>query len=134
VREDQVIRAGVSDVGLLEPEEYASLTTAGLLLACKRSDVKIGDFERAYRDRLLATAENDTILLAGTVSLDVVGRFLPVLRTLVGDRVYDVRAAYMFCRSLGMHRLNEVTAWRSGGRLMNDVEAARACSEWMGKA
>jgi oligoribonuclease len=77
--------------------------------------------------------EERTVLAGSTVSFDL--EFLrctmPTLASRLSHRVYDVSAVKLFCRSLGMPKLPKQEAHRATADVLESIEHAKACAEWL---
>ena len=72
--------------------------------------------------------------LAGrTVHFDLgfIRHHMPRLAARLSHRVYDVSAICLFCESLGMPRLKKGEAHRASEDVLESVEHARRCAEWL---
>jgi oligoribonuclease len=128
-------------LGLPSEMDAAALemhTRSGLLDECGRSSYELGAAEQDVLAlvpelSLPQEAEDRTTLAGASVHFDLgfLRRHMPDLAKHLSHRVYDVSAIKLFCKSLGMPKLERANAHRALPDVQESIAHARACVAWV---
>ncbi len=132
-----VLRYNADANGALDPFVHEMHTKNGLLAECATGRY---DYVRIEEELLALVPEvddpNEKPVLAGS-SVHFDHEFLkaefPKFAARLSHRHYDVSAVKLFCRSLGMPKLPRAEAHRAKDDVLESVEHARLCAEWLAK-
>lgn len=132
---------GISTVVALDPSVDLSPfivdmhTKTGLLAACRESFVSIADVEQVLIELVpeASSRENLTTCAGSSVHFDLgfIRAHMPTLAKRLSHRVYDVSAVKLFCRSIGMPKIEPANAHRANDDVHESIAHARACREWL---
>lgn len=112
---------------------------SGLWERCRKSELTKWDVEKQLAAAIGPAPEKygDYPILAGnSVWFDrgFMHNHLPFVETLFHHRHYDVSSIKMFCRQLGMPHLHAAEAHTAMADILESVDHARACHEWVQNA
>ena len=82
--------------------------------------------EAEYEERTIIAGAS-----VGPFDLQFLRNVMPTLAGRLGHRAYDVSAIKLFCRSLGMPKLPRADAHRAAADVLESIEHARLCVEWL---
>jgi oligoribonuclease len=121
------------------PEARAMHARSGLLAECGRSTTTVREVEDYLLTLVHGEPErgDDRATLAGsTVDFDLgfLRAYAPRFAARVSYRCYDVSAVKLFCESLGMPRIPKAQAHRATADILESVQHAERCVEWLSKS
>jgi len=110
-------------------------TNSGLFDECATSAWSVRDVEDDLLTFVPEVADkDDRPTLAGRgvhFDLGFLRKHMPRLAARLSYRVYDVSAVGLFCESLGMPRLKKREAHRASADVLESIEHAKRCAEWL---
>jgi oligoribonuclease len=110
-------------------------TKSGLVAECAKSTTTVSEIENHLLTLVPEVADREDIPTLAGSSVHFDHAFLrakmPRLAARFSHRHYDVSAVKLFCRSLGMPKLPKAEAHRASADILESVEHARACAEWL---
>lgn len=118
------------------PEARAMHAKNGLLAECRTSTTTVGEVEDYLLTLVHGEPErgDDKPTLAGsTVHFDLgfLRAHAPRFAARLSHRCYDVSAVKLFCESLGMPRIPKGNAHRAVDDVMESIQHAKRCAEWL---
>lgn len=121
------------------PHARAMHEKSGLLAECSRSRMTLTEVEDALLALVAGEPEggDDKPTLAGsTVHFDLgfLRAHAPRFAARLSHRCYDVSAVKLFCESLGMPRIPKAQAHRAAADVLESVQHARQCVEWLSRS
>jgi len=123
-----------TDVDALTPFIVTMHSKNGLLAECAKSLTTVLDAEDHLLNFVPEVSGDDKPTLAGsTVHFDhgFLRAHMPRLAARFSHRHYDVSAVKLFCRSLGMPKPPKAEAHRATADVLESVEHAKLCAEWL---
>lgn len=135
---DTPVRLNDWDAGLksMDDKVHAMHSRSGLLAAVKETFMTLTDVEDHLVDIVPDVAEVDEkwILAGSSIHFDLgmIRKQMPRLAKRLSYRLYDTRNLQLFCRSMGMPKMEKGGAHRAWPDLLESVEHARACATWLG--
>jgi oligoribonuclease len=112
-------------------------TANGLIKECRGLNAR-RDWSNVEKEILalvpFAVDRDDQPTIAGSsVHFDhaFLAEHMPMLARRFSHRHYDVSAVKLFCRSLGMSKLPRAEAHRAKDDVLESIEHARLCAEWL---
>jgi oligoribonuclease len=109
---------------------------SGLVDELKTAKLYVSDVEDILLRDVPATEDREemTVLAGSSVHFDLsfIRCAMPRLGARLSHRVYDVSAVKLFCRSLGMPKLPRADAHRAKADVLESIEHARQCADWLG--
>jgi oligoribonuclease len=107
----------------------------GLWRECERSTLSLSDAVAAVLESVPVVSDwNEKPTLAGNcVEFDhgFLKAHAPELAARFHYRYYDVSRVKLLCRSLGMKQLPKSETHRAMGDIVESIEHAKACAEWL---
>jgi len=110
---------------------------SGLLDECARSTTTVAEIEEhlltIVPEPEVASGEDKPTLAGSTVHFDhgFLRVHMPRLAARLSYRHYDVSAVKLFCRSLGMTKVMKAEAHRARADILESIEHAKLCAEWL---
>jgi oligoribonuclease len=113
-------------------------TKNGLLIECTLPDaLRIEEVDAALVHLVpQAASREDLPVLAGSsihFDHDFIRVHLPNFAKRLSHRHYDVSAVKLFCESIGMPKLPRAEAHRAQADVLESIDHAQRCAEWVGK-
>lgn len=117
-------------------------TKNGLLVECAKASQFAFQVEKELLE-LIPPAETDPetgrpglhALAGNSIHFDLgfLRAHLPAFAKRFSHRLYDVSAVGLFCRSLGMPKFKKAEAHRAKDDILESIEMARSCAQWLRK-
>lgn len=112
-------------------------TKNGLLSECASATVSIREAEEKLLSLVpAAETREETPVLAGSsihFDHDFLKQHMSTFAARLSHRHYDVSAVKLFCQSLGMLKLPRAEAHRAADDVLESIDHADRCAEWMGE-